>query len=226
MYLAHESLGRAHHRVGQSGEGRSLTDRAIRCTDLMIGLAALLFFGVVMLIVALAIKIFDPGPVLYRQKRIGKGGVQFHCLKFRTMMVDSDQRLADLLRTDAAARREWARSQKLVNDPRITPLGRFLRKSSLDELPQLFNVLGGEMSVVGPRPIVLDEVHRYGRYFTDYVRVRPGLTGLWQVNGRNSTTYRRRVALDVVYTRRRTLILNLHIVAMTLPAVVMARGCS
>lgn len=198
----------------------------IRAFDLLVATTALIFFAPFLLILCVMIAIFDPGPIVFRQLRIGKGGVPFYCLKFRTMVVDSDRRLAELLQRDSAARLEWAMNQKLAHDPRITRVGRFLRKSSLDELPQIFNVLRGDMSIVGPRPIVLDEATRYGRYFQEYKRVRPGVTGLWQVSGRNSTTYRRRVALDVMYTRRQSLGLNMRIVAMTLPAVVAARGCS
>jgi exopolysaccharide production protein ExoY len=205
---------------------RRLVESAIRLVDLSGALLGLLFFAPLMLIVAAVIGITDPGPIFYRQSRVGRSGIRFRCLKFRTMVVDSDSRLKELLSRDPAARLEWALNQKLLNDPRITRIGRFLRKSSLDELPQLFNVLRGEMSLVGPRPIVADEIVRYGRYYGDYTRVRPGLTGLWQVSGRNSTTYRRRVAMDVIYTRRRSLRMNMRIVLMTVPAVLVAKGCS
>lgn len=194
--------------------------------DRGIALIAIIFLAPVMLVIAVAIAIFDPGPVLFRHRRIGAGGKIFECLKFRSMVVDSDARLNALLQTCAASRAEWACHQKLQRDPRITPLGRFLRKSSLDELPQLFNVLFGEMSLIGPRPIVAAEIVRYGHYFRYYTGVRPGVTGLWQVSGRNNVSYRRRVAMDVIYTRRRTFSLNMQILAKTIPAVITSRGCN
>ena len=156
--------------------------------------------------------------------RIGRGGREFPCLKFRSMAVDAEARLESHLASSAAARREWDRYHKLEFDPRITPLGRFLRSSSLDELPQLFNVLRGEMSLVGPRPIVRAEVRRYNRYFPVYCSTRPGLTGLWQVLGRNRVSYRRRVAADVLYVRRKSLWLNIRILVATIPAVLLRRG--
>jgi lipopolysaccharide/colanic/teichoic acid biosynthesis glycosyltransferase len=197
-----------------------------RSIDIVIALVALIFFLPLLGILAIAIKLLDPGPVLFLHRRIGQHGKYFHCYKLRTMVVDADVRLNALLQNDPKSRAEWLRDQKLRHDPRITPIGRLLRQSSLDELPQLFNILRGEMSLVGPRPIIESEVVRYGRYFDDYTRSRPGLTGLWQVSGRNSTTYRRRVAMDVIYARRRTLSLNVGIMFMTVPAVLLARGSS
>lgn len=191
-----------------------------------IGAAALiLFFLPLMILVALGVYFASPGPVLFKQKRIGRGGQLFTCYKFRTMVVDAEVQLKKLLDTDPQARFEWARDQKLRNDPRIHSLGNFLRKSSLDELPQLFNILVGDMSLVGPRPIVLGEAERYGRYFDHYCAVRPGLTGLWQISGRNDVSYRRRVAFDVIYVRRGTVASNLRILILTLPCVLASRGC-
>jgi exopolysaccharide production protein ExoY len=200
--------------------------RLCRAFDLVAATAALLLFLPLLILLVVALKILDPGPVLFRHRRIGKDGRYFHCYKLRTMVVDADARLAALLQSNPAARLEWARDQKLANDPRITPLGRFLRKSSLDELPQFINILKGEMSLVGPRPIVDAEVVRYGRYFNHYTQSRPGLTGLWQVSGRSNTTYRRRVAMDVYYARRRSLGMNARIALKTVPAVLQARGSS
>jgi lipopolysaccharide/colanic/teichoic acid biosynthesis glycosyltransferase len=140
------------------------------------------------------------------------------------MVLNSDAVLAELLATSPSARAEWARDHKLKNDPRITPLGRFLRSSSLDELPQLWNVLVGEMSLVGPRPIVSAEVMRYGMRFSYYCACRPGITGLWQVSGRNDVSYRRRVALDSIYARRCSLLLDSIILVRTFPAVLARRG--
>lgn len=216
----------AHTYSAARGEEMPGRDSLIRAFDVVIALCALAFFAPLLLLLCALIAIFDRGPIFFRQTRIGKDGVPFHCLKFRSMVVDADRRLAELLQRDMQARLEWTMNQKLARDPRITGIGRFLRKSSLDELPQFLNVLRGDMSIVGPRPIVLDEATRYGRYFHAYKSVRPGLTGLWQVSGRNSTTYRRRVALDVLYTRRKSLSMNIRILAMTVPTVVAARGCS
>lgn len=196
----------------------------IRALDVMFALAALIIFAPLMLILAAAIAIMDPGPIFFAHKRIGLGGKEFYCLKFRSMAVDAEQRLQALLASDERAREEWARDQKLRNDPRITPLGQFLRKSSLDELPQLFNVLRGEMSLVGPRPIVRNEVPRYGRYFGHYCAVRPGITGLWQISGRNDVSYRRRVAFDVTFTRVLSTRLYLRILVATVPSVLLQRG--
>ena len=140
------------------------------------------------------------------------------------MHANGDQLLADLLAADPAAREEWNRDHKLRRDPRVSTIGSFLRKTSLDELPQLLNVLAGTMSIVGPRPIVQAEAQRYGRYFSAYCQVRPGITGLWQVSGRNSTSYRRRVACDVAYVRSKASITDLQIMVRTIPAVCFARG--
>jgi exopolysaccharide production protein ExoY len=212
-----------------AGGGEIATNEAIgrdwfRPFDFVLALVALIFFAPLMLLVALAIKLTAPGPIFFSHRRIGRNGHEFPCHKFRTMAVDADARLAALLRDDPVARAEWDRDHKLRNDPRITRIGHILRKTSLDELPQLFNVLGGTMSCVGPRPIVAKEIVRYGRRFNTYCQVRPGITGLWQVSGRNDTSYRRRVAMDVLYVRSRTLRLNGLIMAKTLPAVLMQQG--
>ena len=165
-------------------------------------------------------------PALFSHGRLGEGGRRFKCLKFRSMRTDADERLHQLLASDPQARIEWARDHKLRQDPRITPLGVFLRRSSLDELPQFLNVLRGEMSLVGPRPIVEAEIPRYGHYFGHYCANKPGITGLWQISGRNDVGYRRRVAMDVIYARRRSLGLYLWILLATAPAVLLRRGAS
>lgn len=195
-----------------------------RAADIAISLVALLLLSPIMLLVALAVFVSDPGPLLFAHRRIGRGGRTFPCLKFRTMVVDSHERLQQLLAESEEARREWELDHKLKNDPRITAIGKILRRSSLDELPQLFNVLRGQMSLVGPRPIVEAEVWRYGRYFSEYCRVSPGITGLWQISGRNNLNYRRRVAIDVRYTRIRSFKLDMAILIATVPAVLAARG--
>ncbi len=197
---------------------------AIRALDIVVAASALTLLVPVLLVVALAIKLFDPGPLLFAHKRLGQGGRPFRCLKFRTMTVDADQRLARLLESDPAARAEWAETQKLRSDPRITPIGRFLRRSCLDELPQLFNVLRGEMSLVGPRPIVAAEAARYGRHFLVYCSLKPGITGLWQVKREDQTSYRRRVAFDLAYARSRSLALNFVILLLTIPSVLRGQG--
>lgn len=200
-------------------------DRIIaRSIDILVSIAALIFLAPLMIVVALIVFITDPGPVIFGHQRIGRNGHGFKCLKFRSMVIDSEARLAELLATDPAARAEWASTHKLRNDPRITSVGRFLRKSSIDELPQLFNVLIGNMSLVGPRPIVAAEITRYGRYFDHYCRVRPGITGLWQISGRNDVSYRRRVAADVAYTRSKTWQFDVQILFLTVPRVFLARG--
>lgn len=176
-----------------------------------------------MVIIYLLVRL-DGGPAIFAHRRIGQNGRPFHCLKFRSMFVDAGARLETLLSTDAAAREEWARDHKLRDDPRVTPLGRFLRASSLDELPQLINIIRGDMSVVGPRPIVQAEAQRYGAKFGHYCRSRPGLTGIWQISGRNNVSYRKRVAMDVLYSRRGSFSLDMKIVCLTIPAVLLSRG--
>jgi exopolysaccharide production protein ExoY len=197
--------------------------RANHLLDTSIAIAALIVFGPLMLLIAGAIKVSSKGPILFRQDRLGEGGQKFQCLKFRTMRTDAEAILAALL-ADPVARAEWDRDHKMRDDPRITLIGRILRKTSLDELPQIFNVLLGEMSIVGPRPIVAAEVGRYGSYIHAYYSVRPGITGLWQVSGRNHTTYRRRVACDVTYARSHSARGDFVIIARTIPAVLLARG--
>lgn len=165
----------------------------------------------------------DGGPVLFGHRRIGARGRTFKCWKFRTMVPDAEAVLARLLASDPEARAEWERDFKLRNDPRITPIGRFLRTTSLDELPQLINVLAGEMSLVGPRPIVRDEVKRYGAAFHDYSRCRPGITGVWQISGRNDVGYGERVQLDRDYARNWSFVNDLRLLLRT-PQVVLRRS--
>jgi lipopolysaccharide/colanic/teichoic acid biosynthesis glycosyltransferase len=185
----------------------------------------LLFLLPVLVMIALAVRMQDGGPAIFAHRRIGKDGKTFRCYKFRSMRVDAEARLADVLAQDPEARAEWARDHKLRRDPRVTALGDLLRRSSLDELPQLFNVLRGEMSLVGPRPIVEEERVRYGRRIRYYCAVKPGITGLWQVSGRNDVSYRTRVALDACYARRKCFALDLYILLVTVPSVLRARGC-
>lgn len=173
-----------------------------RAMDMALAVAGLLVLAPLLSLLALGVWLQDGASPFYGQWRIGYGGRRFRCWKFRSMVKDADQRLKAHLQSDAQAAAEWAATYKLKNDPRITPLGRFLRQSSLDELPQLFNILIGEMSLVGPRPVVKDELSRFGASLRHYLRCRPGLTGLWQVSGRSDTSYERRVQLDRFYVER------------------------
>lgn len=190
-----------------------------RVVDVLVAFTCLVLLAPLMIIIAGLIKATMGGPIFYRQWRVGQNGRTFLCCKFRSMRTDSSERLAALLASDAQAAAEWAANQKLKNDPRVTSLGKLLRESSLDELPQFYNVLIGDMSCVGPRPIIPEEIERYGRYAKDYFSVRPGITGLWQVSGRNTTTYARRIALDRYYARSWSMGLDAMIFFRTFKAV-------
>lgn len=190
-----------------------------RVLDSLVASLALVVLSPLMLLVALLIRTLEGGPIFISHPRIGYGGRTFRCYKFRTMVVDGDKVLERHLAENPQARRMWAEMRKLAVDPRVTPIGRLLRKSSLDELPQLWNVLRGEMSCVGPRPIVADELPKYGAQARHYLRTWPGLTGIWQVSGRSSTTYRQRVAMDTLYARRWSFWLDVWVLLMTIPAV-------
>jgi undecaprenyl-phosphate galactose phosphotransferase len=191
--------------------------------DEFVAALCVLFLAPLLAALAVAVRL-DGGPAFYRHRRIGEGGRAFYCMKFRTMVPNSDEVLNRVLAADPAAAAEWAATQKLRNDPRVTRVGRFLRKSSLDELPQLFNVLRGEMSLVGPRPIVQAEIARYAGEIEYYYEAKPGITGLWQVSGRSDTSYDRRVRLDVWYVRNWTLWHDIAILMKTIPAVFLQRG--
>jgi exopolysaccharide production protein ExoY len=197
---------------------------AKRITDIVIASVALVFVFPLLLVVATLIRLQDGGKAVYAQKRYGRNGLTFSCYKLRSMVANADERLQEILATDPEARAEWEETQKLVNDPRITPLGHFIRKTSIDELPQLINIIRGEMSLVGPRPIVESEIAKYGEYYRDYCAVRPGLTGLWQVEGRSDTTYEERVQLDVKYASSRTFTGDIMIMLRTVPAVLLSKG--
>lgn len=190
-----------------------------RMADIFLALCGIVLLAPLFIICYLSTIIFSPGPVLFRHKRVGFKGRRFECLKFRTMAIDASERLRRHLETNPTAAAEWIATRKLRNDPRITMIGAILRKSSLDELPQLFNVLRGDMSIVGPRPVTEEELGRYSDAVNAYYACRPGITGLWQVSGRSTTTFQRRVVLDSYYAHNWSMVLDAKIMAATIPAV-------
>ena len=196
----------------QSRSGRTLK----RIGDIVFSLIVLTLGSPIFILIAILVKLSSPGSVFYIQKRVGRNYREFGCIKFRTMYKDADDLLPNLLEKYPLMRKEFEKDFKLRKDPRITKLGRFLRRSSLDELPQFFNVLKGEMSVVGPRPIVSNEIIKYSLFMEEVISVRPGLTGLWQVSGRNNLSYKKRVELDLFYARNRNFLLDLEIIILTL----------
>jgi lipopolysaccharide/colanic/teichoic acid biosynthesis glycosyltransferase len=177
-----------------------------------------------MLILGLAISIDSRGPVFYLQERLGFGGKPFMLIKFRTMQIRAEKQLSQLLDDDPALLRIWSQYQKLPDDPRLTRVGRFLRRFSLDEMPQLINVIRGEMSMVGPRPILPCQRSEYGANFARYAQVKPGVTGLWQVSGRNCTTFSKRIELDESYLAQRSAWLDLYIIYRTIGVVLSGVG--
>lgn len=172
-----------------------------RLIDIVLALSGIVLIAPLLVICFAAIVLTSRGPALFRHRRVGFNGKHFDCLKFRTMVPDAPARLRELLETDPIAAAEWHANRKLRYDPRITAIGAILRKSSLDELPQLFNVLKGDMSIVGPRPVTDEELERYAGSIGEYLACRPGITGLWQVSGRSTTSYEKRVACDAFYAR-------------------------
>ena len=195
-----------------------------RVLDISCILLALPFILVAFVIITILIMLDSEGPVFYRQTRIGRYGRRFYVYKFRTMVQNADELLQKYLAESPELKAEWLATHKLKNDPRITRVGAILRKTSLDELPQLWNILIGEMSLIGPRPIVDAEVDKYGDCFELYIQVRPGLTGLWQVSGRSDTSYERRVELDKYYVLNRSLKLDLQILWKTVFVVLKKDG--
>ena len=186
-----------------------------------------LFSPILLLLIAIigiAVRVGSPGPIFFSHRRISRHGAFFSMWKFRTMVNNSQQLLDDYLAAHPEARAEWRKTHKLKNDPRVTPLGNVLRRTSLDELPQLWNVFTGSMSLVGPRPIVAAEVEKYGPYFADYCLVKPGVTGLWQISGRSQTTYPERVQLDRRYAHNWSLFGDIRILFKTLTSVVNRDG--
>ena len=201
--------------VPQRGPGLA----AKRMMDVTIAATALVVLSPILIMVAALVRLRMGGGILYSQPRVGRDGLLFDCYKFRTMVPGGEALLQAYFIDNPDAKAEWDESQKLKNDPRVTRIGRWLRKSSLDELPQLFNVLIGDMSCVGPRPVVEEELKRYGAHAADYTSVRPGLTGIWQISGRNRLSYPERVKLDVDYIRQWSLKRDIAILIMTIPAV-------
>ncbi|MDE4276505.1 sugar transferase [Phaeobacter gallaeciensis] len=194
-----------------------------RCFDI-VGAFLLLPLALPLIVILAAFVAIDGSKPIYSHRRVGKNGRAFPCFKIRTMVADSEARLKKLLREDPAAAAEWNRDFKLRKDPRITRLGRILRKTSLDELPQIWNVIRGDMSLVGPRPVTKDELPLYRHVIDSYMSVRPGMTGLWQISGRNDISYEERVELDHLYSKNLSLLEDLRILFMTLPAALRMTG--
>lgn len=216
--------------IGFSGHGRealpsgSVYERfGKRPVDIFCAAFLLMLSAPLMVAITLGLMLTGGTPV-FAHRRVGRDGISFRCYKFRTMRKDSSRVLRFVLRTDPAAAEEWAGAQKLLDDPRVTRIGLFLRKTSLDELPQLFNVLRGDMSMVGPRPVTDRELPRYGRFLQAYLAVRPGVTGLWQVHGRGTTLFSERVEMDVAYIRKIRLLTDLKLMFQTAEVVLRRSG--
>jgi len=192
--------------------------------DMLMTGVLMLLFSPVLLLLYIIVFIATKGKPVFTHERIGKDGKSFGVYKFRTMRPDADVLLEKLLQSDPAIKEEWEKEFKLKNDPRITKIGNFLRKTSLDELPQLLNVIKGEMSLVGPRPIVGDEIKKYGEYFSYFKAVKPGITGLWQISGRNDVDYDERVQLDTWYVRNWSIEQDLIILMKTIVTVLLKKG--
>ena len=204
--------------------GGAVADPAHRSFDVLLSIALLVLLSPVMMVAAMLVRLSGPGPIIFRHSRLGQNGASFVCLKFRTMDNEAEDLLSDLLGACGTLRQEWQRDQKIRSDPRVTPVGRILRRFSIDELPQLWNVLRGDMSIVGPRPIVEAEVERYAQNFCYYCSVKPGLTGLWQVSGRNRVSYDRRVELDSEYAKAKSVRGDAMIILRTIPVVLRGSG--
>lgn len=197
-----------------------------RIFDICFSLSALIIGSPIFIIVAACIAFSSPGKIIYSHERVGRGGRPFRCYKFRTMYTDADKRLKEILSACPELKAEWERSFKLKNDPRITRIGAFLRKTSLDELPQFWNVLKGDLSVVGPRPVIQEEIVKYfGSKASKVLSIRPGLTGPWQVSGRSDITcYAKRIELDEYYVDNQSFLLDLKLIGKTIPAMLFSKG--
>ncbi|TYC56108.1 sugar transferase [Rhodobacterales bacterium] len=192
--------------------------------DALFACVGIIMLAPMILMVAGVLLVLQGRPIFIFHKRIGKNGNLFDCIKFRTMVRDADKALEQYLAANPEAREEWETTRKLKNDPRITAFGAILRSTSIDEIPQLLNILRGEMSLVGPRPITSAEAQMYGANYADYIQVRPGLTGLWQISGRNEVGYQERVELDCRYVAEQNLVGDIVIILKTIPAVLARRG--
>lgn len=197
-----------------------------RVLDVAIASIVLVLLSPLLLLVSVLVKLNMGGDVIYRHRRVGFGGREFDCLKFRTMVANGDDVLARHLEQNPDAAREWRETRKLTKDPRITRLGHFLRKTSLDELPQFVNIILGDMSCVGPRPIVTAELEMYGTHVVDYLVARPGITGPWQVSGRSSVGYAERVLLDANYVKSWSMLADFVILLRTIPAVLRVQNAA
>jgi exopolysaccharide production protein ExoY len=224
MKYATRSANSAFFNTANSGTFPPTGGILKRGFDIATASLALLFLSPIFLMLVALVKFSNKGPALYGHPRVGHNGRTFHCLKFRTMVVDGDKVLREHLDADPKAREEWLATRKLQDDPRVTAVGNILRKLSLDELPQLINIIRGEMSIVGPRPVVEDELVLYEGAAVYYLKARPGLTGLWQVSGRNDVSYAERVGLDTHYVKNWSLRSDMMIIAKTIPAVCLSRG--
>lgn len=195
-----------------------------RMFDLVLSLLSLPVALPLAALICMGLYVAAPGSVVFSHQRIGKGGKKFRCYKFRTMLPDSEEILTAYLKQDPSAKAEWEANYKLKNDPRVTIIGKYLRRTSMDELPQLWNVLKGDMSLVGPRPIVEEEIVKYGKFINDYYLVLPGITGIWQVSGRSDTNYDQRVAMDAWYVHNRSFGLDLLLFLKTIKVVILGKG--
>ena len=195
-----------------------------RLFDILFSLSVLILFAPVYLLLAFLIALSSPGPIFYVQERVGKNRKRFYCLKFRTMVENADDILLEIMEKSPHLRQEFEDNFKLKQDPRITGIGRFLRMTSLDEFPQFWNVLKGDMSVVGPRPLVEEELPRYGSHINKILTIRPGITGLWQVSGRNDIPYPRRVQIDLYYANDKNLWMDMWILFKTIGVVIFPKN--
>ena len=195
-----------------------------RCLDILFSFFLIIFLIPLFLIIGIVIKFNSKGTIIYRQKRIGKKNKPFACYKFRTMHPQAKYLLKKILLQNPNFRNEFENTRKITNDPRITNIGKFLRFTSLDELPQIFNVLKGDMSFIGPRPIVKSEIKKYGKNFKKAFSVKPGISGLWQVSGRNKLSYKKRVELDTFYSENMNLLLDIKIFIKTIIVILFPFG--
>ena len=209
-------------RLAEISSARPIGLNSKRIVDIVLAVSGIVLLAPLLIICFVATVATSRGPALFRHRRVGFKGKYFDCLKFRTMVQDAPERLRELVESDPVAAAEWAANRKLRHDARVTAIGAILRKSSLDELPQLFNVLKGDMSIVGPRPVTDEELIRYSSAINAYLACRPGITGLWQVSGRSTTTYEKRIACDTFYARNWSMSLDAKILIVTIPAVLLS----